>query len=115
MTMGNSGSKGLTTDDKLHGTTQNKSSVWLTSGGFHKNLGKINFMIENCPNFDFTCYYGRWGVVRVHVSFREKLSFFFFYMSRPPRKVRVTSSDQVRFFYRGRFIIDLSNAILLLF
>ena len=27
------------------------------------------------------------------------------------KKVRVTSSDQVRFFYRGRFIIGLSNAI----
>ena len=51
------------------------------------------------------------GVVRVHLSFRAKLYIFFFYKSRPTGKVRMTSSDQVRFFYRGRFIIGLSNAI----
>ena len=58
---------------------------------------------------------GAGGVVRVHLSFRAQFYIFSFYMPRPPGKVRVTSSDQVRFYYRGRFIIGLSNAILPLF
>ena len=44
---------------------------------------------------------GGGGVVRAHVPFRAKLYIFTFDMSRPPGKVRVTSSDQVRFFCRG--------------